>query len=162
MSYFSHPTSGGHAGHVLRRLIHVVLIGGVPWLYYDWFFPIFSHTTIPVTVVLTIVGVIVMTDFIRAYNHWVLFAQRDHEASHFSSFAWAALAMGVLLLASPGKMITIPIAMNCALVDPLIGELRAFKIHSKIIFSVGVLISMIIWGVCAQIFCFFCVRRFPA
>lgn len=152
MTVGQYTNCGGFAGHLSRRLIHVVLIIGVPWLYYDWFVLLFSpFSFIPVTVVLSVVAAIVLFDFIRVANGWVLFSQRPHEATHFSSFAWASLAVGILLLSPPGKVLTMPVVACCALVDPLMGELRMRKTHPLIVIIVSTVAAMTIWGIAARL-----------
>ena len=128
-------TSGGMFGHIMRRLLHVSIIL-IPIIYYC-----FINSKI---VVCALLVVLVIFEAWRIYNKKVLFGQRKHEFNHISSFAWGLFAAGLVLLFAP-KAFAYPILISCAIVDPLLGEIRQFEISKYIIAFIGVAVTILIW-----------------
>jgi hypothetical protein len=84
----------------------------------------------------------------------VLFGQRLHEATHISAFAWTMLSLGIILLISPSVGYSIAIVATCAIVDPLLGEMRMDAINKSIVIVTGIVVALIIWLLCAHYYHF--------
>jgi len=140
-------TKGGVMGHVVRRFIHLGIIL-IPFVYYDWILPAFSifHAHL---LILIIMFIVTMAELIRLHCRFVFFAQRAYEATHFSSFAWTLLSSGVVLLFSPAQSFSIAILVSCALIDPLLGELKPKLGKTIVLFLIGVVAVTFIWIMCA-------------
>src|SRR3990167_554633 len=139
----SYVIKGGFAGHAARRLIHMAMLI-TPFVYYYWL-------TLPWVLVGALV-IVAIFEIIRMHFGWVLFAQREHEAQHISSFAWTIFSLVMVLLFSPSASFSMPIIACCALIDPLVGEMRARSIAPMIVFTTGFFIAMLIWFICAWIY----------
>ena len=126
--------SGGLMAHVARRLFHVLSLIAVPYIYYHWFVDAFADQLVPVYVVLVLCFLVLVFEIFRIRFGWLFFGQRSYEAKRFSAFAWTVIGLTVLLIASPSAQVTMPIAMSCALADPLAGELRAWQVNNKMVF----------------------------
>lgn len=50
------------------------------------------------------------------------------------------------MLLAPGKQYAIPIIWSCAIVDPLLGELRRTQLSRTWIVFIGIVVVMLIWG----------------
>ena len=128
-------TRGGWFGHWARRGLHVGMIL-VPWVYYTY--------RIPSIVLWLLLFVVVVVEVIRFIWGIQFFGQRAHEVKRISSFAWGAVSLFlVLLLTQP--MFAYPIVAACALVDPLLGELRRFSLSSWLIALIGILFIVGLW-----------------
>lgn len=128
-------TRGGWLGHWVRRFLHVGMIV-VPGLYYY-----FGVSRLALWVLLLLLIVLEMVRLVKGFQ---IFGQREHESKRISSFAWGAGALLIVLLFAP-KMFAYPIVATCALVDPLMGELRRFQLSSWSVAVAGVLLTMLIW-----------------
>lgn len=144
--------NGGVIAHISRRLFHCSMII-VPLVYY-YFLIHFASQKILDLIILAFIFLVFLLEKFRIRMKLVLFGQRLHEATHISSFAWTMLGLGIILLLSPSVSFSIPIILTCAMVDPLLGELRSHKINKKIIVVIGVFTALFIWFVCAAIYHF--------
>jgi hypothetical protein len=136
-------TQGGRLAHIVRRMIHLSIIL-VPLLYYYFLPRFFSQSLLNIAVILFLF-LVILFEIIRVRLGVILFAQRLHEATHFSAFGWTMLSLGLILLFSPSVAFSLAIIISCALVDPLLGELRALKINQWKIVSVGLSVVLLIW-----------------
>ncbi len=118
----------------------------IPLLYYAYAASLaaYLHLT-PAWLVTIIVLVIVAFEILRLHFGWMIFGLRQHEAKQPASFAWGALAIGVVLILSPGREFAIPIIWACAFGDPFIGELRACQCPRYWVFVLGVLLVIAVW-----------------
>lgn len=128
-------TKGGWLGHWVRRAIHVGMIL-VPWLYY--------HFEIPSYVLWILFSIIIFVEIIRLLLGFQFFGQRVHEAKRISSFAWGGLSLCLVLLLVPPQF-AYPIVAACAFGDPLIGELRRFRLPSCVVAVVGAVFIAGLW-----------------
>lgn len=144
----AYQTKGGDVAHWIRRLIHIS-IAVIPFVYYDWISLSFSQA-IARDIVIVAIGVIVILEWIRLHFRFIAFAQREHEATYISSFAWTGLSLSLVLLLSPSVSFAIPIILSCALVDPVLGELRAKIHHPFLLFFIATVMVSAIWLVCAE------------
>lgn len=138
-------TVGGILGHLLRRGVHVA-IAITPWLYYtygdlvgDWF-----HLTSK-QLLWAIIAVVTFFEILRLKLGWTVFGQRQYEKKRISSFVWGVWSVCLVLLLAPDKKFAIPIIWSCALVDPIIGELRHISMRPVWIALIGIVTVMIIW-----------------
>lgn len=137
-------TVGGVKGHVVRRIVHMAM-AIYPFLYYDFGQSIAAFfATTPQAIVIILVSLVIILDLIRIAFGSTVFGQREHEAGHPSSFAWAAVALGIVLLFAP-KLYAVPIIWSCAFVDPLIGEMRRFQVHQSWVAVVGIICVIGLW-----------------
>ncbi|MDP1573892.1 MAG: hypothetical protein Q8L78_03025 [Coxiellaceae bacterium] len=138
-----HATQGGIKAHFLRRLIHVSIIF-VPLLYYFIFMRYFS-TSVLHRVLLGFILAILIFEWIRIKNRLIFFAQRYHEATHFSAFAWTVISISIICISQSTPTFALPIVASCALADPLMGEMRIRKIKSRWIIMAGLFVVSAIW-----------------
>lgn len=117
-------TRGGLSGHIFRRFIHVGMIA-IPILYYYWgvivaaWFDLTPKVFVSIVLVLILVG-----EFIRIKKRLLIFGQRQHEATHLSSFGWSVVAISLVLIFAPSPIYAIPLVGSCAFGDPLVGEFK--------------------------------------
>jgi hypothetical protein len=138
-------TVGGLSGHLLRRVVHVA-IAATPLLYYaygatvgGWF-----HLTAK-QILLVIIAISIIFEVLRLKFGWTVFGQRQHEAKRISAFAWGAVSVCLVLLLAPDKRFAIPIVWSCAIVDPILGELRRTHLRPLWIAALGIVAVMLIW-----------------
>lgn len=131
--------------HVARRLFHICSIIFVPFVYYTWIKKSFDDPFISIYIVLGVCFFAIAFEMARIHYGWMFFGQRAYEKERFSAFAWTVVALGVLLIVSPSENITMPIAISCALADPLAGELRLRNFNPKIVFVLPVLVVFFTW-----------------
>jgi len=145
-------TQGGSTAHFARRLFHISMIG-VPFLYY-YFLVNLATPKILHLIMLSFIFLIFLLEKLRIRMRLVLFGQRLHEATHISAFAWTMLSLGIILIFSPEASFSIPIIATCAMVDPLLGEMRAFHIDKILTIVCGIILALFIWLTCAWIYHF--------
>ncbi|MCX7121281.1 MAG: hypothetical protein NTZ67_05860 [Gammaproteobacteria bacterium] len=149
---FQHYTQGGLAAHCARRLFHVCMIA-VPFVYY-YFLINLATPKVWKLIILAFIFLVFLLEKLRIRARLVLFGQRLHEATHISAFAWTMLSLGVILILSPSVSFSIPIVASCALVDPLMGEMRLHTANKILAITVGIILTLIIWVTCAWIYHF--------
>lgn len=142
---------GGVIAHVIRRCIHVAMLG-IPIIYFYALAPYFSQKILHVGI-LVFIFFVFLFEKLRIRTRLVMFAQRLHEASRVSSFAWTMLSIGIILFFAPLHF-AIPLIATCAFVDPMMGELRLHHANKKIVIAFGILLALIIWFICAAIYHF--------
>ena len=143
-----HQTKGGTLGHITRRLIHISIIF-LPFIYYDWIVPTVSNIRIAHHLIILAMIAVLIFELLRLKCRFVIFAQRDYEATQICSFAWGILSIGFVLLFSPTISFSVAIIASCALVDPLLGELKTKIKRSIGLFLVGMIAVILIWLICA-------------
>jgi len=149
---FSHHIKGGIIAHIARRLFHIAMVM-VPFFYYYFLIHLAPLKIIHLCILGFIFFVFLFEKF-RLRTRLILFAQRAHESSQISTFAWTILSLGIVLIFSPSISFSVPIIATCALVDPLLGEMRLYHTNKKIIIIVGVLVSVAIWFVASKYYGF--------
>lgn len=142
---------GGTFAHIARRLFHALMII-VPFFYYYFFTNHFSEKYLHLAI-LAFIFLVFLFEKLRIRMKLVLFAQKLHEASRISAFAWTMLSLGIILLFAP-VYFAVPIIFTCAFVDPLLGEMRLRHFNKKNIIAAGIFVALIIWIVCAVIYHF--------
>ncbi|DAC46480.1 MAG TPA: hypothetical protein D7H92_06520 [Candidatus Poseidoniales archaeon] len=136
---------GGMRGHLLRRGIHLSMIG-IPYLY-------FSHgesvaEAIGVSLAQVVAGVVLIAlvlEGIRLKIGLTVFGQRDYEANQVSALAWGAVGIGFVLLLVPEEAYAWPLIASLALGDPLMGELRRKDIPDRQVMIYATLLILAIW-----------------
>lgn len=148
MKYAS--TKGGYLAHIMRRVFHVSILS-IPFGYYFLLVPFFPHDVLRIAIILFLCAVILF-EVIRIRLRLVFFAQRLHEATHFSAFAWTMVSIGFILLFAPSMSYAVAIVGSCALSDPILGELRKRQIEKKKIIVTGWLVVLLVWTITAYFF----------
>ncbi|MDP6194278.1 MAG: hypothetical protein QF880_00980 [Candidatus Poseidonia sp.] len=136
---------GGMRGHLLRRGIHLSMIG-IPYLY-------FSHgesvaEAIGVSLPQVVAGVVLIAlllEGVRLKIGLTVFGQRDYEANQVSALAWGAVGIGFVLLLVPEEAYAWPLIASLALGDPLMGELRRKEIPDRQVMIYATLLILAIW-----------------
>lgn len=151
------PTKGGYVGHIIRRLIHVAMII-IPWLYY-WYGNTLADLLRLSKQRLVLIGllIVLIADALRLQRGWLIVGQRHYETKQLSAFAWGAIGIAIVLLATPeignyGAGLGFPLIASLALVDPLLGELRICQFKKVTIIFVGVVALGLVWGVSSYYF----------
>lgn len=136
-------TKGGAPAHLARRLFHLSMIL-VPFIYYHFLIHLFFLPALKITLI-AFLFLVILFEIVRVRLGVVLFAQRLHEATHFSAFGWTMLSLGLILLFSPSPAYSFAIIISCALADPLLGELRARQIDQWKIVTAGMFVVFVVW-----------------
>ena len=138
---------GGMRGHLLRRGVHLSMIG-IPYLY-------FAHgesvaNTVGVSlpqVVASVVLAALLLEALRLKFGLTVFGQRDYEANQVSALAWGAVGVGFVLLLVPHEAYAWPLIASLALGDPLMGELRRKDMADRKVMAYATLLILAIWMV---------------
>lgn len=145
-------TRGGMTGHLLRRLLHICS-AVIPIIYYYWGQSIAAGIGLSApAVIIIILFIIVLLELLRLGLGITVFGQRSHEKRQFSSFAWDAIGICLVLLFAPGKQFGIPIIWGCAFGDPFLGELKRLHLSKFIILILGIIFITLIWLLCHWFF----------
>lgn len=142
---------GGQRGHVLRRMIHVLMLF-IPVLHYQYTQRIANYLSIEANELLVIVLLLcIIFEALRLHRGWVLLGQRHNEAKRISALAWGAVSIITVFLFVPGGYgsgirFALPLIASLALVDPLMGEMRARGLAKHWQFLCGYLLACAIWS----------------
>jgi hypothetical protein len=139
-------TQGGQRGHLWRRFIHIAMFFIAPL----YFYCLPDSILHPERLVLGVIVALLLLDLLRIWRGWLLFGQRTRERHFLSSFAQGGIAVGLVLLLVPGGYATgvryaWPLIAVLALVDPLLGELRKFKLPAWLLFMLGWFAASLLW-----------------
>ncbi len=143
---------GGMRGHLLRRGVHLSMIG-IPYLY-------FAHgervaDAVRVSLPQLVAGVVIVAlllEGLRLKLGLTVFGQRDYEAKQVSALAWGAIGVGFVLLLAPHEAYAWPLIASLALGDPLMGELRRKEVSPRNVMLYATLLILVIWLVAVQQF----------
>lgn len=143
---------GGMRGHLLRRGVHLSMIG-IPYLY-------FAHgervaDAVGVSLPQLVAGVVIVAlllEGLRLKLSLTVFGQRDYEAKQVSALAWGAIGVGFVLLLAPHEAYAWPLIASLALGDPLMGELRRKEVSPRNVMLYATLLILVIWLVAVQQF----------
>lgn len=139
-------TVGGIRGHVLRRIFHILILF-TPLIYYAYGSVVGGWFALSAKQLLwAIIFISVVCEIFRIKFGWVLFGQRKREGKKISALTWGIVSVCLVLLLSPSKIYAIPIIWSCAIVDPILGELRR-RLASKWVIWIGIVCVMLIWWV---------------
>ncbi|HLB56502.1 MAG TPA: hypothetical protein VJK30_04155 [Coxiellaceae bacterium] len=142
---------GGIIAHIARRIFHASMII-VPFFYYYFFISHFSEKYLHLAI-LAFIFLVFLFEKLRIRMKLVLFAQKLHEASRISAFAWTMLSLGIILFFAP-VYFAMPIIFTCAIVDPLLGEMRLRNFNKKNVITAGIFVAFIIWIIFSAIYHF--------
>lgn len=141
-----HRAVGGTWGYWLRRATHLSIVL-IPILYYQYIDQLSDVTALaPYQLIFIVLGVLLLLEVVRLLFGWTVIGQRPHEAKQVSSFAWGVLAVSLVLLLAP-QAYAVPIIWSCAIVDPLLGELRRFNCPLPMTVVVGLVMVAVIWWI---------------
>lgn len=142
---------GGKFAHYCRRLFHLSLLLAPP-IYFIWLPKLFSQHTLKITIFVVIVLIMIL-EVVRYHRHFLFFGQRQYESTHISTFVWTIVPLLIVLRFAPMGYAT-AIIWTCALVDPLMGELRINRVPAFILIPLGILVAGITWFFVARCFGF--------
>jgi len=136
---------GGMRGHVLRRGVHLSMIG-IPYLYFVLGEGVAEalKASLP-QVVAGVVLIALVLEGIRLKIGLTIFGQRDYEANQVSALAWGAVGIGFVLLLVPHEAYAWPLIASLALGDPLMGELRRKGMDNRQVMMYATLLLLAIW-----------------
>ena len=150
-------TKGGRFGYLIRRMIHLSILVW-PVLFYHFSVQA-SHTlhTNQTTFLLAIMAILVIGESIRVKLGLQILGQRDHEKHKFSSAFWGLFGIALVVLTVPGGIThgahyAYPIILGTALGDPLLGEMRRFKVPAWLNCAVTYGVLLAIWFFAAHFF----------
>lgn len=133
--------------HWIRRLIHINQIW-FPLLYYN-----FDHIYQGINknyIVIFICLLIMLIEAIRLKYKILFFGQRPYENRQISAFAWSAWSISIVLLWAPpiglyGAGLSFPLIASMSFIDPLLGELRRYKVSSWLCNILGLICCYALW-----------------
>lgn len=136
---------GGMRGHVLRRGVHLSMVG-IPYLYFVLGEGVAEalKASLP-QVVAGVVLIALVLEGIRLKIGLTIFGQRDYEANQVSALAWGAVGIGFVLLLVPHEAYAWPLIASLALGDPLMGELRRKGMDNRQVMMYATLLLLAIW-----------------
>lgn len=115
-----------------------------PFVYYHVFPQQYARE-----IILSLMMIVIIFELLRVWKRWQVIGQRAHEVGHFSTFAWTIVSLGLVLLFTKSIAWAVPIIAVCALVDPLLGELRLHHVKTEWTVVLGILFAVFIWLICA-------------
>jgi hypothetical protein len=134
-------TVGGHGilPHVFRRFYHIGIFTTFSFLYYFYGIDLGIRVGFAAPKVLAIAAFLqILVEIIRIRRRFVCFGFRSYEADQVSAQAWGTIGACLVLIAAPQRrpgvagqtfaeraVIGMPILWTLAIIDPLIGELKA-------------------------------------
>jgi hypothetical protein len=118
---------------VWRRALH--LAGAAVLLVYVLPSNTFGPVPVRVVLVAALVGVLLL-EVLRRRAGWELPTIRPHEHAHVASFALYAIGLVLAVLLFP-EPVAIAVVLGAALVDPLRGELRLWRVSGTALWLPG-------------------------
>ncbi len=153
-------TIGGKNGHIFRRLIHVSMLV-FPFVYYwygnqisEYLTTVFEREISREFIVTFLLIFIVIAELGRLFLGITIFGQRDYEKKQISALAWGGVSICICFLFAPlggykEAYIGLPIIFTISIVDPLLGETRKILDSNKLIISIALIVSFLIWFSCS-------------
>jgi len=136
---------GGMRGHVLRRGVHLGMVG-IPYLYFAHGEAVADAVGLELPqVVAGVVLIALLLESLRLKLGLTVFGQRDYEAHQVSALAWGAVGVGFVLLLTPHEAYVWPLIASLALGDPLMGELRRKDVQDRQVMIYATALILAIW-----------------
>ena len=136
---------GGMRGHVLRRGVHLGMVG-IPYLYFAHGEAVANAVNLELPqVVAGVVLIALLFESLRLKIGLTVFGQRDYEAHQVSALAWGAVGVGFVLLLTPHEAYAWPLIASLALGDPLMGELRRKDVNDRQVMIYATALILAIW-----------------
>jgi hypothetical protein len=136
---------GGMRGHVLRRGVHLSMIG-IPYLHFVHGENVADALGLSLPqVVSSVVLIALVLESVRLKLGLTVFGQRDYEAKQVSALAWGAIGVGFVLLLVPHEAYAWPLIASLALGDPFMGELRRKEFTDGQVMAYATLLILAIW-----------------
>ena len=136
---------GGMRGHLLRRGVHLAMIG-IPYLYFEHGDSLADGLGIELPqVVAGVVLFALVLEGLRLRMGRTVFGQRDYEANQVSALAWGAVGVGFVLLLVPHEAYAWPLIASLSFGDPLMGELRRKGVEDRQVMIYATLFLLLIW-----------------
>ena len=143
---------GGMRGHVLRRSVHLGMMG-IPFLFFEFGESVADSLSLELNqVVAGVVLIALVLEAVRLRIGLTVFGQRDYEAHQISALAWGAVGIGFVLLLVPIEAYAWPLIASLALGDPLMGELRRKDVGTRNVMLYATALLLLIWVTCHFLF----------
>jgi hypothetical protein len=147
---------GGIAGHIFRRLWHIIFFMALPIIYYLVGQMISGENFIwPKRIVSAFCLVYMLLEIARLTVGFTCFGMRTYEAKQVSGNAWGVFSLCMVFLLAPTDWggshpgaIGIPLVWSLALGDPVLGETRRANLSLIWVIGSGMLTVCAVWIVC--------------
>jgi hypothetical protein len=139
---------GGLKGHVMRRLFHLSM-AFIPWIFYQYGDEIGVEWSISKERFASLVVlVIIIGESLRLKLGFVVFGQRQYEATQISALAWGGFSVGLVLLMFEEAKYGYPLIFSLTFIDPLLGEARRMGLDKTKVKIIGIAGAALIWLLC--------------
>lgn len=143
-----HKEKGGALAHVARRFVHLCMIL-VPIFYFQFAEQVASWLSLSTAwLLISLLALTVIIEAIRLGFGVVVYLQREDERHRISAAAWTVVSLLLVLLLAP-KQFVYPIVISCAIVDPLLGEMRVRQWPKEMAIIIGLVFVFAIWSTCS-------------
>ena len=153
-------TVGGAKGHIFRRFIHIgMIIFPVIYFWYGMQISEVLENLLEMSItrekiLMFVLILFFVVEVTRLSFGITIFGQRTYEKKQISALAWGGFSLCLCLLIAPkgGYMdsyIAFPIIITISLIDPFLGEARKLLTSTKLIISLGLILTLLIWVLCS-------------
>jgi hypothetical protein len=143
---------GGLKAHVLRRLFHLSM-AFIPWIFYRHGEALGVELAISKERFVSLVLLtLIIGESLRLKLGFVVFGQRQYEATQVSALAWGGLSVGIVLLMFEEAKYGYPLIFSLTFIDPLLGEARRIGLGKTKVNIVGVVGAAAVWLLCWYLF----------
>lgn len=143
---------GGLKAHVLRRIFHLSM-AFIPWVFYRYGDELGVELSISKERFLSLVLlVIICGESLRLKLGFVVFGQRQYEATQVSALAWGGVSVGIVLLMFEEAKYGYPLIFSLTFIDPLLGEARRMGLDKTKVNLIGTIGAALIWVLCWHLF----------
>ena len=139
---------GGLKAHILRRMFHLSM-AFIPWIFYEYGDEIGVEWSISKERFASLViMIIIIGEIIRLKLGFVVFGQRQYEATQVSALAWGGFSVGLVLLMFEEAKYGYPLIFSLTFIDPLLGEARRMGLDKTKVNVIGMAGAAMIWVIC--------------
>lgn len=143
---------GGLKAHVLRRIFHLSM-AFIPWVFYRYGDELGVELSISKERFLSLVLlVLICGESLRLKLGFVVFGQRQYEATQVSALAWGGISVGIVLLMFEEAKYGYPLIFSLTFIDPLLGEARRMGLDKTKVNLIGTTGAALIWLLCWHLF----------
>ena len=143
---------GGLKAHVLRRIFHLSM-AFIPWVFYRYGDELGVELSISKERFLSLVLlVLICGESLRLKLGFVVFGQRQYEATQVSALAWGGVSVGIVLLMFEEAKYGYPLIFSLTFIDPLLGEARRMGLDKTKVNLIGTTGAALIWLLCWHLF----------
>ncbi len=139
---------GGLKAHVMRRIFHLSM-AFIPWIFYQYGDAIGVEWSISKERFASLVVlIIIIGESLRLKLGFVVFGQRQYEATQVSALAWGGFSVGLVLLMFEESKYGYPLIFSLTFIDPLLGEARRMGLGKTKVNIIGITGAALIWIMC--------------